>query len=264
MSSGTTYSRTSGTAILPRTWKAVQAKHPTQLLESHERTSWDAVSEAERKQFIALALQKLTEPPDFLAFDLAKNPYAAGQYPAAVPAAQGFPANGYLAPGQSLKSAASQLGISEDQVRKELSKFSGPVSVVKLLPPTKIYRTVGLTANSVSYGSVTNQILGSYWEPVCPSDYPTIDAWRQATAVLAEWNGDYGYVEVILDRELTVLSGTTGMQWVDSANNLVLPGGGQQYFVPNMASQLPELAQRVAAEPLTSLIQPTRFGSGKP
>lgn len=263
MSAGLTYSRTSGADILPLTWEAVRNRHPHQCLEPHERTSWDASTPAQRENFVALANQKLTVPPEFLRFDLAKNPYAAGKYPAAVQSSYGHRANGHLAPGQSIDTAAYQLGISHKQLVEELAKFSGQVSVIKLLAPMKLYRTVGLTASSVAYGAVTNQILGSYWEPVCPSDYPSVQAWRQATAVLAEWNGDFGYIEVVLDREITVLSGTVGMQFVDCAHDLVLPGGGHQYFVPNMAAQLPELAQRIASEPLASLLMPTRFGGDR-
>jgi len=264
MTSGTTYSRTSGTAILPQTWETIRSRHPGQALKPHERTSWDEKSAADREQFLQLALQDRTRPPDFLAFNLANDPYGPGQYPAAVPEEKGFPATGHLGLGQSHSTVATQLGITERQLSEALSNFSGQVSVIKLLAGSKIYRTVGLTANYIGHGAVTNQILGPYWEPRCPSEYASIDSWRQAMAVLAEWNGDYGYIEVTLDNDLVLLSGQTGMKVVDAVNRDVLPGGGQQYFVPGIAQQLPGLASRIATEPLATLIQPTRFGSLAP
>ncbi len=206
MSQGTTYSRTSGAGILPGTWQAVLARYPGQRLTPQERLSWDAATDSDRAEFLRLAALPLTRPPAFLRFDLAANPYAPWQYPAAVPATQGMPSDGHLRGGQSPAEAATLLGISEDRLAMELAKFHGPVDVIKLLPGQKLYRTVVLTAKTTRYGSVTNRILGDYWESNSPNIHPSLDAWRRATAVLAEWNGDYGYLEVTLEREIVVLS----------------------------------------------------------
>lgn len=258
--SGATYSRTSGSAVLPGTWKAVLARHPRYVAASHERLSWDAASDDQRAEFTRLASSPLTTPPEFLRFNLAPGPYPPGSYPGAVPETEGAAADGYLE-GMSFDVATQRLGIDKARLEKELSNFSGPVRVIKLPRGAKIYRTVGLTADSVSYGSVTNKILGGYWEPTCPSRYDSLEQWRQAMAVLAEWNGDYGYLEVELDGELTVLSGTVGRQIVDVVRKEVLPGGGDQYFIPDVARQLPDLEDWVQRTPLNQLLQPTRFGS---
>lgn len=260
MSSGTTYSRTSGSAILAATWQAVQARHPTQALAPHERTSWDEGSASDRSEFLRLVQEDRTRPPDFLQFDLAKNPYQPGKYPGAISEANGLPANGYLAAGLTLADCALKLAITEDQLKNHLANFSGQVNVIKLTVGTTIYRTVGLTAKGVGKGCVTNQPLGPYWEALCPSTYPNIDAWRQATAVKAEWNGDFGYVAVTLTSELVMLSGAVGMQLVDAVNRQVLPGGGQQYFIPNMSIQAPDLGRMFDTVPLASLIKPSLFG----
>ena len=264
MSSGTTYSRTSGSAILATTWQAIQARHPTSALSPHERTSWEEGTPDDRLEFLRLMQLARTTAPGFLQFDLAKDPYRPGSYPSAVPEVNGFPANGHLGTGLTLAGVAFQLAISQEQLKNHLANFSGLVSVIKLTAGTTIYRTVGLTAKGVSRGCVTNQPLGPYWEPVCPSTYANVDAWRQATAVKAEWNGDFGFVAVTLKSELIMLSGVVGMQLVDAVNRQVLPGGAQQLFIPNIAVQDKELGRMFDTELLVNLIKPTLFGSARP
>jgi len=258
--SGATYSRTAGSAALPGTWQAVLDRYPGYVPAPHERLSWDEASDDERSKFTRLASAPLTTPPDFLRFNLAPGPYPDGGYPGAVAEAQGLPANGYLE-GMSPQRAAQALGIDETRLERELSKFSGPVHVVKLPRGAKIYRTVGLTAASVTYGGVTNKILGDYWEPAQPNRHASLTQWRQALAVLAEWNGDYGYLEVELEGELTVLSGKVGRQIVDAVRKEVLPGGGDQYFIPDVGRQLPDLETFVQRMPLAKLLKQTLFGS---
>jgi hypothetical protein len=261
MSSGTTYSRTAGHKILANTWSAIQERHPNHALQPHERTSWDEGTDEDRAQFLRLMQEERTHPPDFLEFNLAANPYQPGQYPSAVPEKQGFPANGFLAPGLTMSSVAAALEISEQLLQAHLANFTGVVNVVRPAAGTKIYRTIGLTAKEVAQGSVTNRILGMYWEPQCPNNYANIDAWRQATAVKAEWNGDYGYIEITLKSDVTMLYGQVGMQVVDTVHKMVLPGGGYQYFIPNFEKQDPELVQQLESATLAVVIKPTRFGN---
>jgi hypothetical protein len=261
MSGGTTYSRTSGTAILPATWQAVQSRHPDQMLRPSERVSWDGSTHEQQQAFIELTARPLTQPPEFLRFNLERNPYLPGQYPGAVPKHLGHPANGHLPDGTSLDRVADQLGISVPVLTMELRKFSGQVSAVKLLSGTRIYRTVGLTAENSLHGCVTNRLIGEYWERRHPCSYQSLEDWRSQTAVLAEWNGDYGYLEIEIENELVVLEGTVGMQVVDVACELVLPGGGLQVYVPNAIRQLGGQAHRLQSTAIKSLIRPTQFGT---
>lgn len=262
--SGLSYSRTSGTLILPDTWAAVQARYPGQVIAPHERLSWDEASDVERKLMLQHAMTQKLEPPPFLRFDLAD---AAGpalaHYPGATPSAQGHKAGGKLW-NELPEVAANRLGITRDRLDNELKKFSGPVTLAELAAGTKIYRTVGLTAKSARYGSVTNKLLGDYWEDAPPDTHSSIEAWRAATAVKAEWNGDYGYLEITLPNAVLALTGMTGMQAVDTVRDLVLPGGGVQIFIPDLAAAAPKLAAEIAAKDLVDLIQETRFQGSNP
>lgn len=259
--SGTTYSRSPGTAILPETWAAVLARHRGHALDPRERLSWDEASEGEREAFTCMASAALTIPPDFLRFNLTHAPFPGGYYPGSVPEPEGFPANGYIE-GLSFERALSALGLANaTTLRDVLTAFHGPARVVKLLPGETIYRTVGLTSASARHGAVTNALLGAYWEPTCPSRYTSLERWRQTMAVLGEWNGGCSYLEVELDAELTVLSGKVGMRYVDTDKRFVLPGGGDQYFIPDVGRQLPDLADWVRRTPLATLLKQTLFGS---
>lgn len=170
----------------------------------------------------------------------------------------GKPANGFVA-GFTEAVAATQLGISVDQLRIELAKFSGAVSLVQLIPGQKLFRSIGLTAQSAKYGSVTNQLLGHFWEETCPSHYTDEAQWRAATAVLAEWNGDYGYIEAQLKSPVVALVGEVGMQKLARQGDSVLAGGARQVYVPRLTDS--SLVHPLTTRPLAEVIQPTRFGS---
>ena len=263
--SGLTYSRTSGTLILPGTWEAVQAFHgQDSVIPVEDRLSWDEATTEQRHLFTQLATQQRLRPPRFLRFNLASTAGTSlSAYPGAGPRSLGRRSDGFLSQA-SEKDACERLGLLPARLAQELGKFSGPVAL-KLLPEgQKIYRTVGLIALNAAYGAVTNKLLGEYWEPHPPSVHPSIEAWRAATAVKAEWNGDYGYLEVTLPVPVWALVGATGMQVVDADRDLALPGGGEQIFIPELPKAAPAVAERVASTALVDLLLETRFaGDGQ-
>jgi hypothetical protein len=163
----------------------------------------------------------------------------------------------------SLEKSAVELGISVAILRDQLSKFSGVVSVVTLNAGSVLYRTIGLTASpeGLHFGSVTNRLDANYWEAKCPSEYKNINEWRASVAVMAEWNGDFGYVRVVLARPLTMLYGKVGMQKVARAGDQVLPGGGAQYFIPRLSNA--DLTEPLTGRPLTEVVQQTSFQDGR-
>lgn len=260
---GTTYSRTTGHAILPGTWEFVRRRGNvpiSDLLDPTQRYDYDTTSEDKRVEFNRLASRALTEPPEFLQFALARGRDALTPYPGAVPLGAGRIAIDTFDP-LLVARAATALGMAPQQVEDELRKFSGTVQLVELLPGQVLYRTVGLTATGALYGSVTNKILGNYWEPVCPDEYDDLGQWRANTAVLAEWNGDYGYIQVVLSRPVTVLAGTVGQQDLSRQPGEVLPGGGQQFFIPRLLDA--DLVVAIANQPLKAIIRKTVFGATK-
>lgn len=258
---GTTYSRTSGHAILPGTWDYIRSRGDVpdpDRLNPADRYNYDTASAAEREAFIRLSLQALTTPPAFLRFALAGGIDALTPYPGEVDAALGHSGEGKLV-GFSQADAVKLLGLADiPALELELTKFSGPVSLVALQPGQKIFRTVGLTAVSAKYGSVTNKLLGNYWEQTCPSTYDNEAQWRADTAVLAEWNGDYGYIEATLAKPITALLGKVGMQKLARQGSSVLPGGGMQLFIAHIDDA--SLAEPIASRRLIDVIQPTQFG----
>ncbi|MHB1702528.1 MAG: hypothetical protein ACYCSN_20835, partial [Acidobacteriaceae bacterium] len=137
---------------------------------------------------------------------------------------------------------------------------SGEVHLIEVKPGITIYRSVGLTAQYATLqGAVTNVLLGSYWDPKCPNTYASEAEWRSHTAVLAEWNGDYGYLEVTLARPIKALAGTVGMQKLPRQGSAVLPGGGHQIFISHLDDA--DLVVPIGGRPLVEIIQPTQFGS---
>ncbi|MFG6489617.1 hypothetical protein ACG04R_23275 [Roseateles sp. BYS78W] len=258
---GTSYSRTAGHAILPGTWEFVRRRGnvpDSDLLDPAERYDYDTVNADKRAEFDRLAARDLTEPPEFLQFALANGRDALSDYPGAAPLGTGAVALDTFDPALVAR-AAAKFGMTAQKVEDELRKFSGAVQLVELLPGQELYRTVGLTATGALYGSVTNKILGNYWEPVCPDEYDDVGHWRASTAVLAEWNGDYGYVRVQLARPVAVLAGTVGQQDLNRQPGQVLPGGAQQFFIPRLVDA--DLVTPVTGQPLKNIIRRTVFGA---
>lgn len=254
---GTSYSRTPGNGILDRTWEAVRARHPGQTIHPQDRLGWDDATQEERDAFTALMQQPLTAAPPFLVFNLSEK--AGKAHAASVDKSQGMPANGHLEDGLSEQDAAKRLGISVEELKKQLPTFSGTV-ILRIIPAgVTLYRTVGLVAQQSNYGGTTNRPLGEFWATRCPSTYASIVEWRRAVAVKEEWNGDYGYIPITLDKEVIVLEGVVGMQFNDIESGQVLPGGGWQVYIPRMHEQLPEIARRLETIPLSESILPTRF-----
>lgn len=261
----TTYSRTSGTAILPGTWAAIQRRGDVPAadkLDPAERFDYDTADQSVRDQFKQLARQPLTEPPPYLRFALSTNRDPVATYEGEGAGGRHL-ANGHLV-GMSETEAAMRLGIPERTLRDKLATFSGPVSLVMLPPGTEIYRTVGLTASEygVDRGIVTNKLLGDFWEPSNPNDYQDIAEWREKTAVLAEWNGDYGHVAVRTSVAIPVLSGTVAEQPIHRDGHRVLPGGGLQYYIPNLTDHC--LAEPVTGRPLQEVVRETRYRGRTP
>ena len=256
----TTYSRTSGSAVLPGTWAFVRNRHgidPSQILDPAERYDYDTATDAIRDEFVRLAQQDLTEPPDFLRFALDMNDLPMGDYPGeGVAGAHAAPG---LLGGTAPEVVRKRLNISEQQLDDALATFSGDVRLVGIPAGTVIYRTVGLTAKErgVNHGSIINRLLGEFWEPDCPDNYEDVAAWRSATAVLAEWNGDYGHLEVKLKADVWVLAGTIAEQPIRRTGGKVLPGGGQQFYLPNLLDSA--LEDSLTGRPIRTLIKKTQF-----
>ena len=256
---GSTYPRSSGKRILPLTWANVQARRPGAVLSPDERTTWDAADTETRASMRQLANATLTTPPDFLQFDLAGAPWPDGDYPGAVPIAEGIAPGGRLVDIEPTD-AATALGIDIETLEQHLRNFAGPVELVSIpAGNTPIYRTLGLTATSARYGAITNRIPGEYFDPTPPTVYPDVIAWRKATAVKAEWNGDHGYFEMRPQENLIALYGQIGLQVVDEKHGLALPGGGYQYYIPNIDAQAPNTTRHLRETPLVDLIRPTGF-----
>lgn len=264
--STTTYSRTSGTAVLPGTWAYVQQRGDipdADKLNPAERYDYDKASQAVRDEYKALAMQPLTQPPEFLRFALSTNSdpiaaYAGEGNPA------GFAAPGVLAGGLSASAAAARLGISVDRLIQKLETFTGPVTLAILPSGTVIYRTVGLIASDygVTHGLVTNSLLGDFWEPTSPDVYSDVGHWRSKTAVKAEWNGDYGHIEIRLSQDVPALTGTVAEQKIERTGHRVLPGGGQQYYIPNLTDA--HVTEPLSGRPLTDIVQETKYGGSNP
>ena len=261
--SGLTYSRTAGYAILPGTWDHVR-RHGNQLareiLEPADRYSYDVASPHEREQFDQLAALPLTIPPPFLVFALATSAEHIDAYQGEAPEHEGLRADGRVAQ-MALDKAADFLGITAEELNVELAKFSGVVTVLSLPAGSVLYRTIGLTTSSTRFGSVTNALLSKYWEARCPSDYPSIQAWRAATAVMQEWNGDFGYLKVVLSRPVAMLSGAVAMQKIARIGNKVLPGGGQQYYIPRFSDA--DLTEPLTGRALVDIVNQTIFSGGQ-
>ena len=254
-----TYSRTSGSEVLPGTIAYIQARGDVpdaEKLDPAFRYDYDNATSEQRAEFNRLIKNSLTRPPSWLRFALASSAAHVYPYPGEAPELSGYPANGTL--NFNLRQAALKLGIPLDNLMEELLNFSGLVQLVTLPVGTPMYRTVGLTVEGVIHGSVINKLLGNYWEPMCPSDYADESSWRAATAVLAEWNGDLGYVQVELSRPVTVLFGMASMQKIGRNGNAVLPGGGMQYYVPCLKDT--DLVKSLTGRPLTEIIKKTEFG----
>ena len=270
------YSRSAGHAILAGTWEAVKARRDipdTSKLDPAERYTYDTASPSDKLKFIALSLQEQNQPPDFLRFSLATNKEPIENYPGQA-ASSTFIANGHLLGATAemqIKALTGRVG-SDGMVRllsdpewlgRELAKFHGPVTILLLLSSTKIYRTVGLIANEhgLLHGVITNKLLGDYWEAQAPGQYLDVNEWRAKTAVLAEWNGDYGHIEVTLKQDLYVLYGLVAQQKIDRGDGHVLPGGGSQYFIPEIKDNM--LVEKMD-RPIRQVIQETKYRGNTP
>jgi hypothetical protein len=261
--SGTSYSRTDGTAILPGTYEYVRARGDipdADKLPANERYTYDTCTPDERQAFDLKASTMQFEPPSYIKFDLAQGSDPIFNYPGATDSSHGLKAGGEFYDGDSPKDMASRLRISVEQLTVELGKFSGKVAL-ELLPKGRvIYRTIGLTASYSlgPHGSITNKILSTYWEPTSPNKYADEAHWRAQTAVKAEWNGDYAHVKLTLNQDVLVLSGKVGMQKIERSGDAVLPGGATQYFIPNLNSS--HIEESLDA-PLKTLLLETKYGS---
>jgi len=254
-----TYPRSDGFALLPGTLAAVRAMAhipPSEILDPVARYDYLMADAKLRAEFDALAAQAATTPPEFLRFALVRlepgeePPFCPGE----CPASEGMPPGGSLMEGVEETVVAQSLGISLGALKRELLKFSGTVMLHELKPGTRIYRTVGLMVTAAQYGGVVNKVLGDYWEPICPRAHGSLAVWRAKTAVLPQWNGDFGYIEVVLTRQVQALVGRAGMQSVGGKGDRVLPGGGEQLYLPSLtaadvgwAEGIPPLAQLIEA-----------------
>lgn len=259
--SGTTYGRTGGRRYLPGTWAYVRkmaAIPDDEKITPIERFDYDTATDEARAQFNALAMAPATTPPAFLRFAKAESAMHLTRYPGETDASRGFAASGFLT-GLSIREACDFLRISPERLLSELTTFHGEVTPTLLPSDTLLYRTVGLTAKAAPYGGVTNLLLGTYWDLRHPNTYRDLAEWRASVAVLAEWNGDLGYVEAKLAMPVAALVGRVGMQKIPRHGNGVLPGGGQQVFVPSLTNA--QLATPIAQRPLGEVIRETRFGT---
>ena len=257
-----TYSRTAGCTVLPGTWDYMRARGDVpdaDKLKPALRFAYDIATSDEQAEFKHAALMPLLTPPSFLRFTVATSAKAISSYPGLAPEIEGHLCNGFLL-GQTHINVALSLGISLSQLDLELGKFSGPVSMVFLPPNSKIYRSVGLLTGMAKYGCITNRLLASYWEQKCPSDYKDEAAWRAATVVKAEWNGNNGYLEVELSQPVLVLMGMVGMQKVDQNGDVVLPGGAIQFYIPRLSDS--DLTLSLAGNSLVDVLKETAFGKG--
>ena len=215
--SGTTYSRTSGHAILPGTWEYIRRKNALPgsldheaLLDPAHRYSYDSATQEQRRQYDLSALQALTAPPDFLvsnqslAQDAAESVVSqetgddsgSNCYPGAAYATQalnGYPADGWIEQfgEDSVKVAAKKLLISSTDVIDALRNFSGAVIFAILEPGTVLHRAVGLTipaddqtqgGEKTLRGSIVGQLVGKYWEAQAPNTYASSGEWQSKTA----------------------------------------------------------------------------------
>lgn len=272
---GSTYSRTHGARILPGSWAYVRARSDfvsAELLSPDERFSYDTALPETRDALDRLAKAPMTAPPDFLIFSLAKGKDPIQAYPGATagPMPSTVPS---LVPGVTLDQTAAALRATPKDVEGAIQNFRGQVSLTLLQAGAELYRTIGLLAETgaVEAGLIMNRMFGDrlWFEPRSPNTIADEAAWRASTAVLKEWNGDYGYIAVKLKRALHVLEGDVAPQPIprDSPITLYLPGTGRQYWVARLDENDVDVRLESGAwvspvkRPLRDIILPTRFGS---
>lgn len=267
---GTTYSRTSGQVILESTKKAAAALFPGQSIDWSAKIEQEAYlgtgADPESRQYFSEALKKSHgEPPAFLKFAVAKSVSVGVLPPSATPAGQAQLNDARMSEAK-IQEAAQALGIDIEGLKRELKNFSGEVVLFPIKAGTVLYRTVGLIAPEKSGGYCTNALDGAYWENRCPNSYSSVDEWRAATAVLPEWNGDMGHVKFTFTKDVYALYGDVKAQRLtigdskDLSEDMFLPGGGKQYYIPNLSQQDPG-ARSLIESKLSDVIHETIFGS---
>lgn len=272
--SKTTYPRSEGARIVKGTWEAIRRRkdvHSDDSLMSDERYSYDMADDETKKGFDRLASQELLMPPDCLRFNIWKIHDNSEQYPGQQ-ALSLYVATGYAdyldddicdifneySDASNIETFRELWG-SKEKLNEILKTFHGRVEILYLHPRQVLYRTIGLIADKdlVKNGCITNKILGEYWQSENPNLYKNIDDWRANAAVFAEWNGDYGHVKIRLKKGLLSLRGTVSQQAISKNGNYVLPGGGNQYYIPNITQS--SISNQIEGVRLRDVILPTNF-----
>jgi len=109
---------------------------------------------------------------------------------------------------------------------KPTCSFAAPPRATVLPVGTAVYRVIGKTAD----GRIVQRVDGSWWSLERP---PSTEAeWRARYAVCGHWNGDGGYIEFRLTKEVKAWVGEVAAHR-STTDGYVLPGGGTQVWVPS-------------------------------
>lgn len=255
-----TQAGTAGVAILPEAWHFIRERGDipdADKLPPEQRHHYDAGSPSDRSESHRLTSLAYLTLPDFLSVTADDAAQKITHSLGAKSESEGHLAGGRLSE-QLVPQAIKGMGISAEQLMRELARFSGAVGLYMLSDGTALYRSIDGLAAKVTQGSLLNPLLGGYWLLECPSNYLDEAAWRAATASPAEWKGAQGYLKVQLCRPVLALSGKVGRQKITGNNNTALPGGALQAFIPQLTDA--DLVTSTNGRPVSESIQATHFG----
>jgi hypothetical protein len=102
--------------------------------------------------------------------------------------------------------------------KKNLRNFK-TIRAIKVEKGTKIYRVIGL-----------DNFKGDYWMRDLPSNELEF---RRDYAVRKDWNGNGGYIEVTLEKEILAYEGEASAQLVQLEKEYILNGGASQIWFPS-------------------------------
>lgn len=129
-----------------------------------------------------------------------------------------FIPEGWTDPDKSIKP-------SVPECMKPTCSFASPPIPVLLPLGVKVYRVIGKSPD----GRLVESVRGSWWTLERPPE--TEAEWRAKYAVCGHWNGDGGYIEYALRKEVRAWQGIVAPHR-SVADGYILPGGAIQIWVP--------------------------------
>ena len=249
---GTTYSRTTGKAILPRTWAYVR-KHPhvprADVLLEDEREQYD---EGRQDNAKSGEVNSSTQASSGISRFVIDTPVVD------LVDVDGVVRHGlsYIC-GFSHAQACELLGIPETQLWMELDRFVGGVSVVRFVPGQRFYQSIGLNPTDPMERVVTTDLLAAPWEDRCPNTYANAGEWCESVAALADWNGQCGgFLEAELSSQVV---GLVGAQRFASLGPGGRYAGVKRICIPTLSNA--SLLRPIGGRRIGDVLRTVRFGS---